>query len=196
MSRHPLLLIMTKQPQVGAVKRRLAKGIGELAAWQFYRRNVFDLIKRLTRVPFWRTKVLITPDRSRYGWPRGLRQIPQGHGDLGARMIAGLNSAPRGTPTIVIGCDIPGISIMHIRQAFDALGHAHATFGPAEDGGYWLVGFSGRQRLWRPFTNVRWSSPHALADTLANFTNKKVAYAARLRDVDDIKSWAWAKGAL
>ncbi|MSO96743.1 MAG: glycosyltransferase [Rhodospirillaceae bacterium] len=196
MSGRPLLLIMTKQPQLGAVKRRLAKGIGEVAAWQFYRRNVFDLLKRLTRVPFWRTQILITPDRARYGWPKGLRQTPQGHGDLGARMLTGLNSAPRGAPTIVIGCDIPAITMTHIRNAFIALRQADAVFGPAEDGGYWLVGFSGRRRFWRPFANVRWSSPHALADTTKNLLGSKISYAARLRDVDDVKSLVLAKGAL
>jgi rSAM/selenodomain-associated transferase 1 len=196
MSRRPILLIMTKQPQLGAVKRRLAKEVGAFAAWQFYRHHVLGLVKRLARKPFWQTHILITPDRSRYGWPAKLHQHPQGHGDLGQRMLAGLLAAPRGTPVIVIGCDIPGINTPHLRQALSKLRHAHAVFGPAEDGGYWLVGFSGRQQLWRPFDQVRWSTPHALADTLVNFVGKKVAYAATLRDVDDAKSLALAKDAL
>jgi glycosyltransferase A (GT-A) superfamily protein (DUF2064 family) len=60
------------------------------------------------------------------------------------------------------------------------------VFGPAEDGGYWLVG----QRRLKPmpdlFRAVRWSTPHALADTLANLrVGETHALVARLADVDD-----------
>jgi hypothetical protein len=51
------------------------------------------------------------------------------------------------------------------------------------DGGYWLVAL-GPRRPARPFAGVRWSSPHALADTLANFRGRRVALLRELRDVD------------
>jgi glycosyltransferase A (GT-A) superfamily protein (DUF2064 family) len=57
------------------------------------------------------------------------------------------------------------------------------VFGPAEDGGYWLVGL-GPCRPARPFAEVRWSTEHALADTLANFAGRRVALLRTLRDVD------------
>jgi glycosyltransferase A (GT-A) superfamily protein (DUF2064 family) len=68
---------------------------------------------------------------------------------------------------ILIGSDIPGLGPADIAAGFRALGKADAVFGPALDGGYWLVGF-GPRRPHCPFAKVRWSSPHALADTLAN----------------------------
>jgi hypothetical protein len=188
--RRPWLLIMTKLPQMGAVKRRLARDIGALAATRFYRGNLFRLLSWARRAPFWRARLLVTPDRARYGWPRGLETLPQGHGELGARMLAGLAAAPRGVPVVVIGCDIPGIETSHLRAAFAALRAADAVFGPARDGGYWLVGTSGRRRWWRPFAKVRWSTPHALADTLENFRHRSVGRVATLQDVDDLKSFA------
>ena len=56
----------------------------------------------------------------------------------------------------------------HIAAAFRLLGRHDLVFGPAEDGGFWLVGARRRPRLPPLFGQVRWSSPHALADTLAD----------------------------
>ena len=63
------------------------------------------------------------------------------------------------------------------------LGSADAAFGPAADGGYWLVALSPRRPA-RPFAAVRWSSEHALADTLANFSGRRIALLRTLHDVD------------
>jgi hypothetical protein len=60
------------------------------------------------------------------------------------------------------------------------------VFGPAEDGGYWLVGL-GARRPPDPFGGVRWSTPHALADTLARLrapVRRRAVLLRRLRDVD------------
>ena len=84
---------------------------------------------------------------------------------------------------VLVGSDIPGLARSDIAAAFRALGRAQAVFGPAEDGGYWLVGLGPRRPL-RPFGVVRWSTAHALADTLANFHGRRVALLRRLRDVD------------
>ncbi len=62
-------------------------------------------------------------------------------------------------------------------------------FGPAANGGYWLVGPRRRPRFFDPFVNVRWSSEHALADTLANLAGKEVAMLWPLSDIDDGPSW-------
>jgi glycosyltransferase A (GT-A) superfamily protein (DUF2064 family) len=84
---------------------------------------------------------------------------------------------------ILIGSDIPGLGPTDIAAGFRALGRADAVFGPALDGGYWLVGF-GPRRPHRPFAKVRWSGPHALADTLVHFHRHRVALLPPKRDVD------------
>jgi len=73
--------------------------------------------------------------------------------------------------------------------AFHALGKSDAVFGPAIDGGYWLVGLA-PIRPARPFANVRWSTSHTLSDTLANFTNRHVAFLRTLADVDTAADYA------
>jgi glycosyltransferase A (GT-A) superfamily protein (DUF2064 family) len=65
------------------------------------------------------------------------------------------------------------------------------VFGPAEDGGYWLVGQRRLRALPDLFRGVRWSSPHALADTLANLAPGQThALVATLTDVDDGGAYA------
>jgi glycosyltransferase A (GT-A) superfamily protein (DUF2064 family) len=92
-------------------------------------------------------------------------------------------------PVVIIGSDIPGISAEHIAAAFRLLGRHDAVFGPAEDGGYWLVGLRRRPKVPRAFADVRWSGPHALADTLRNLRAFSVGFVERLADVDDEADW-------
>jgi glycosyltransferase A (GT-A) superfamily protein (DUF2064 family) len=84
---------------------------------------------------------------------------------------------------VLIGSDIPDAGPADVRAAFIAMGNSQAAFGPAADGGYWLVALSPRRPA-RPFAAVRWSSEHALADTLANFAGRRVALLRTLHDVD------------
>ena len=129
----------------------------------------------------------VSPDRegmrSRI-WPADLARLPQGRGNLGQRMAGVFDAMPKG-PVLIIGADIPGICKSHIAQAFRALGPSDAVFGPATDGGYWLMGLK-RTRARPPalFANVRWSSRHALADSMASLPGYWIALADSLSDVD------------
>lgn len=174
------LIVFARAPRLGAVKRRLARGIGARAALDFHRAQLAALLGAVARDRRWRTILAVTPDRARVRWPRRVVVRPQGRGDLGQRMARALAPHRR---AVLVGCDIPGIGAADIAAAFRALGHADAVFGPSEDGGYWLVGL-GPRRPARPFAGVRWSSAAALSDTLANFAGRRVALLRRLRDVD------------
>jgi len=195
------LVIFARTPRRGAVKRRLAADIGDGPALAFYRRTLHDVTRRLGGDPRWRTWLAVTPDGDAFRpglWPSvpGVGLIPQGHGDLGARMARPLAELPPG-PVIVVGTDIPDIAPRHIADGFAALGTHDFVFGPAADGGYWLVG--ARRRPSVPgglFRDVRWSTEHALADTLASLPGKaRVAMLGELDDVDSGAAWAaWREG--
>ena len=179
------LVVFARAPQLGRVKRRLARGIGPGAALAFYRRTLATVLRRVACDPRWRTVLAVTPDRAAKSariWPVKLARHGQGQGDLGARMARSLREH-RG-PICIIGADIPGLAARHVWRAFQALGAAEFVFGPAEDGGYWLIG--ARTRLpYAPFNKVRWSTSHALADTLKNLGNRRIAVVDILADVDD-----------
>jgi rSAM/selenodomain-associated transferase 1 len=179
-------IVFARAPRLGVGKRRLARDVGDRAALRFHIATLTRLLLGLAADRRFRTVVALTPDRARLRLPGGAgrhaARIDQGHGDLAQRMARALRRFPRGRAAI-IGCDIPGAGADDLRAAFRALGRAQAAFGPAEDGGYWLVAL-GPRRPAHPFARVRWSGPHALADTRRNFRGRTVALLRRLRDVD------------
>jgi rSAM/selenodomain-associated transferase 1 len=174
------VVVFARAPRLGAVKRRLARDIGDRAAFRFHVATLTRLLRGLAAEKRFRTVLAITPDRARGSFQ--VQQVPQGHGDLGLRMHRVFWRFPCGRVAI-IGCDIPDAGPKDLLAAFRALGSADAVFGPSADGGYWLVAMSSRRPA-RPFARVRWSTEHALADTLANFTGRRVAMLRTLHDVD------------
>ena len=177
---------MVKEPRPGRVKTRLAGDIGTTTAAWWFRHQCNSLIRNM-RDPRWQTVLAVSPDRegaqSRV-WPADLARWPQGRGNLGDRMAGVFDAMPKG-PVLIIGSDIPGIRRFHIVHAFRALGASDAVFGPAPDGGFWLVGLK-RTRPRPPdlFANVRWSSEHALADSMATLAGYWIALTDSLSDVD------------
>jgi uncharacterized protein len=186
MRRH--LVLFARAPGLGRGKRRLARAIGDVAASRFERLMIARLLRRLAGDPRWRMRIGVTPDRAcpeARNWRRGIEVAPQGRDDLGCRMRRAIAAAPPG-PVVLIGSDIPAIEARHIAAAFRLLGKKDVVFGPAVDGGFWLVGARRRPRLPSLFERVRWSSAHALADTLAGLSpGTTVGFVDTLEDVDD-----------
>jgi hypothetical protein len=180
------LVIFARSPRLGAVKRRLARDIGAVAAWRFYSAVLQRMVMRLARDARWDCSLAITGGPAR--WPAHVRRIVQGRGNLGVRMDRVMRALPPG-PVVIIGTDIPDIAPRHVVAAFAALGRVDAVFGPADDGGYWLIGL--RRRPFMPCISgpVRWSSAHALADTRALLGPRvRTVLLETLIDVDDGKS--------
>lgn len=185
------LVIFTRQPRIGVGKRRLAAQVGDVAAWRFQRWALAQLHRELGRDPRWTTWLGVTPDpaahSARDAWMTGARRVGQGGGDLGARMTRIVGRLPPGA-VVIIGSDAPQVRRPDIAAAFAALRRWGTVFGPALDGGYWLVGLAGRSRRAPPFEAVRWSTAHALADTLANLPAPPAPPLRTLEDVDDAAS--------
>ncbi|WOF73133.1 TIGR04282 family arsenosugar biosynthesis glycosyltransferase [Parvibaculaceae bacterium PLY_AMNH_Bact1] len=190
---------MSKAPRMGNVKTRLAKDIGAAEALRFYKTNTVELLRNVGSDPRWATVIAAAPDVSAPEtgfWPDEMPRVPQGEGDLGARMDGVMQIMPLG-PVVLIGCDIPNVTDTRIAAAFKALGNHDAVFGPAEDGGYWLVGLKRFPRVRSIFGNVRWSTEHALADTRANLKGARVALLDTLPDIDtgaDYERWKATHG--
>lgn len=180
------MVIMAKAPALGRAKTRLAREIGPRAA---------TICRQMLQQTFveaagpWRLVVAATPAAALHSWrrfwPRRAELVAQSDGDLGDRLRA-VERRVRGGPIVFLGGDLPGLRRRHLRQAFRALGRADAVFGPAEDGGYWLVGLARRRSANGMFADVRWSTEHALADTRASLPAAfRVSFLETLRDVDE-----------
>lgn len=186
--RQKQLYVMVKEPRPGRVKSRLGRDIGFVEATWWFRHQVASLLRKVTGDTRWQSFLAVAPDiagmQSRV-WPDHMPRVPQGLGDLGDRMRRIFARAPNG-PVVIIGGDIPGITQAALAEAFDALGGNDVVFGPAPDGGYWLVGLArGKIKLHRGFLqDVRWSSEYALADSISSARGLKVALIRELADVD------------
>jgi len=174
---------MVKAPVAGRSKTRLGREIGMVpAAW--WARHQLASLARALRDPRWQTVLAVAPDRAvESAALPSLPRVPQGRGDLGDRMAHVLRRFPG--PTLIIGADVPGITPADISAGFTALGSHDVVLGPAHDGGYWAIGLKRTRPLPpRLFDGVRWSSEHALADTLATLDARRVAFLPTLHDVD------------
>lgn len=183
----PLLAIFTKAPIMGKTKTRLAADIGQVHAWRIYRAMCAKIFRNCTD-PRWDTVLYITPDDktlSTYGgiWPAHMPRIPQGSGDLSARSARIFSNSG---PLVVIGTDTPQQNRNDIAKAFKALKTHKAVFGPASDGGFWLMGFGGPAPN-HMFENIRWSHPKTLEDMQSKIQGP-VAHLRTLTDVDDAKA--------
>ena len=193
------LVIFARQPLLGKTKSRLAADIGAIAAHKFYRKTLHRTAWNLGRDHRWKTWLSATPDISAINkrlWPipPNIALFGQGRGNIGTRMSRVFNALPAG-PIVIIGSDIPSIQKSDIQTAFKALGHNSFVFGPAFDGGYWLIGLNSVTTLpMNLFKNVHWSSPNALSDTLINIPNRfRVQILKKHLDIDDGKAWHYWK---
>jgi hypothetical protein len=188
------LLVFLKHPTPGKVKTRLAAVLGEQAAADLYagwigmvleqlqpRRNQVQLVSCYTGG--------VLAD-FRPWLPLADQWWPQGEGDLGERLAASFHRAHQdGKPVLAIGTDCLEIEPELVMEALTALKTHDAVFGPATDGGYYLVG-SARQ-LVGFFTGIRWSAPQTLADSLAHCQshNWKVHLLPPRQDIDTWADW-------
>lgn len=189
-----LLIIFTRNPQLGKCKTRLAATVGDEAAL-----NIYIFLLKHT--------VVITQDlsmdkqvyyseavRKNDLWSETIYTKKQQVGDnLGIRMRNAFDEGFRDgyEKIVLIGSDMYDLNKDDLRKAFDALAENNFVIGPALDGGYYLMGL---QKV-RPelFQNKNWGTSSVLNDTLSNLKNEKVFLLPKLNDVDlyeDIKDVA------
>jgi rSAM/selenodomain-associated transferase 1 len=189
--RRARLVVFAKAPVIGGAKTRLAAGIGKVAAWRRHRAMTARILRQV-RDPRWRTILAVSPDRALHrrfpgvwpgAWSGDVERMAQGAGDLGLRQARAFTGP---APTLVIGTDAPQITRGDIARAFGTLKRHDAVIGPAEDGGYWLLGLA-RPAPSGLFEAIRWSTARTRADLevrLAAFGFSRIARLRPLRDVD------------
>ena len=175
-----MVVVFARAPRLGTVKRRLARAIGDRAALRFHLSTLTALLRDLKSDGRFDVVLALTPDRARVRLPIRVAHADQGHGDLGRRMARALGKYRR---VALMGCDIPMATAADARAAFRRLGTADAVFGPAQDGGYWLIAL-GPRRPADLFGATRWSTGHALADTLLQYRHRRTGLLRCLADVD------------
>ncbi len=185
-----LLIIFYRNPELGKVKTRLAKTLGDEKALAIYLKlssHTRAITENLAidKVIYY-SNFVDTED----AWPNTTFQKKLQNGnDLGEKMnnafVEGFQS--RYERVCIIGTDCLELSKDIIQQAFDQLVCYDAVIGPAKDGGYYLLGM--KKPMPELFKNKAWSSDTVATDTIQNFKDLSLSYAqlAVLTDVDEEK---------
>ncbi|MEX2526372.1 MAG: TIGR04283 family arsenosugar biosynthesis glycosyltransferase [Gemmatimonadota bacterium] len=194
--KHGRILLFTKAPRPGSVKTRLAREMGDEAACAIYRQMGADTVTALAGLPY-PLEVRYTPDDSqaeqevrRWLEPQGATHfVPQGPGDLGARMAAAISQGVGdGRRVCVVGADLPQMNPQLIVEAYSAMDNgADLVLGPALDGGYYLLATGALHP--QLFHGMEWSQARVLQETLARAHNLdlSVYLLPPLRDVDTLE---------
>ncbi|MCG1036133.1 TIGR04282 family arsenosugar biosynthesis glycosyltransferase [Polaribacter sargassicola] len=180
-----LLLIFTRNPELGKAKTRLAKTVGDVTALEIYKfllQKTKEVSSKVTadKAVYYSVKV-----RENDIWDSNIFQKHQQEGeDLGLRM---LNAFKDGfdsgyNKVMIIGSDLYDLTPENIEKAFEKLDTNDVVIGPAEDGGYYLLGMNSLQE--KVFKNKNWGSETVRKDTLEDLQDKKVFLLEELNDVD------------
>jgi uncharacterized protein len=192
--RDDALIVMARYPRPGAVKTRLAAAIGDDAAAMLYRAFLDDLRARLSDASRWALHWAFAPASSAFAaeFAGDCPAFPQADGDLGARMSAAMRRvlSEGARRVVLIGSDVPHVSAGILDDAFGRLtDRADLVLGPAEDGGYYLIG----ARTVPPvFDGPHWGGTDVLATTLeaARRAGLETQLVDTLYDIDDVTALA------
>lgn len=186
-----LLLIFTRNPELGKVKTRLAKTVGEEAALNIYKfllHHTKEVTQKIAcdKAVYYSVKV-----RENDIWDASIYQKHSQFGeDLGVRMYNAFQNGFDNNyeKVLIVGSDLFDLEEKHVNEAFEKLDSNDVVIGPAEDGGYYLLGM----KVMHPavFQNKEWGTSTVRQDTLNDLQNVSVHLLETLNDVDvfdDIK---------
>jgi hypothetical protein len=167
----PRLVLFARYPTAGACKTRLIPALGPAGAADLHRRLTERTmaVLRASRAPV--TVAFTGASAAQFAAWLGpdVGLVEQVEGDLTARLMACLDPAP----VIFFGADTPDLAPQHVEAAIAALERHDIVIGPAEDGGYYLIGM--RTALPELLTDMPWSTDQVLPETLARLVRRGIA---------------------
>ena len=179
-----LLIVFVKNIILGKVKTRLAKTIGDVGAFNIYY-ELFSITEEASQKVHVDRHVYFSDVIIPSKWEGDKKFVQEGE-DLGIKMQnAFQNGFDEGYENILlIGSDLPNISKEIIDSGFESLINNDLVFGPAEDGGYYLIGMSKMNSS--IFEEKPWSQSELLAITLAQLKEQQQAIGLieTLNDID------------
>lgn len=190
------VIVFIKNPELGKVKTRLAKTIGDQKALEIYN-ALTDYTRKVLlevdcdRFVFYDQDILIDDD-----WGADLfHKRTQHPGNLGDRMQDAFSSLLKHhEKVLIIGSDCPHLMPKHIQQAFASLDQTDLVFGPSLDGGYYLLGMKSMQNY--VFEDIPWSTASVYGNSLTKVLARghTLSELEHLTDIDyedDLKLVDW-----
>lgn len=181
------LIIFVRKPELGKVKTRLAATMGEEKALEVYvqlleHTNQISNSVNADKFVFYFNKI---EENDLWSSDTFVKKL-QSEGDLGEKMCSAFSTLfDEGyKQVVIIGSDCPQLTTEIIEDAFDMLQQNDAVLGPANDGGYYLLGI---KKLYAVlFSNIKWSTDQVLSQTLAacDIAGLSNGLLPELRDID------------
>ena len=191
------LIIFAKLPEPGKVKTRLAADLGNERAAEIYSQLARDIISRVSESDHYQTYIFYDPPEKKAevaGWlndsidPEAVSFFPQQGVILGERISLAFEKvfSSNADRSVIIGTDCTDLTRELIEDSFKALRVYDAVIGPAEDGGYYLLGLN----RFRPelFQDIEWSTRHVLGQTVERLQESGLRYKVlkTLSDIDNL----------
>ena len=185
------LLIFIKNAEKGKVKTRLAQSVGDDKALQIYQALLGYTRSIALNIDADRLLFYSNFVDQNDAWPNDqFHKLVQTGSDLGARMQQGfVNALAKHQKAVIIGSDCATLTVEIVQQAFQALDQYDYVIGPAQDGGYYLLGMS--QPSPSLFEDMAWSTDQVLPTTLNRIQQLQRNYflLPELSDIDYAEDW-------
>ena len=189
------LLIFVKYPEPGRVKTRLAEDLGHEKAAEIYASMAESVIHNLSKSKNYKTLIFFDPpDRKREmeNWlGKRYQLLAQEVNSLGERMLNAFDKtfSLGADKAVIIGTDCLEITEEIISRAFQSLDEMDVVLGPAEDGGYYLLGM--KESIPEIFDDITWSTSQVLGQTINKIKTMglKFSLLKTLRDIDTISDF-------
>ena len=183
-----LIIVFVRSPEIGKVKTRLARSIGDQSALNVYKillKHTAAVLRDLSfdKVVYFSEKI----DNNDF-WENSLfeKKLQKG-ADLGERMHHAFDTAfNKGyKKVLIIGSDLFDLTSSLITSAFEALETYDISIGPSLDGGYYLLGMKKLQP--EIFKNKKWGTDSVLENTLQDLKKQKIKLLKALNDIDTLE---------
>ncbi|WP_431156648.1 TIGR04282 family arsenosugar biosynthesis glycosyltransferase [Winogradskyella poriferorum] len=181
-----LVIVFVKNRKLGTVKTRLAKTIGDIGAFEVYS-ELLKITEKETSALTVDKHIYYSNSVEHVQWPNDYKTIQSGS-NLGEKMYNAFKDGFKlgYKKVVLIGSDLPTISASIIENGIQALDSNDVVFGPAEDGGYYLVGLNKLNEY--IFENKPWSKPNLLVTTLTELKVSNYSYHL-LKTLNDIDTY-------
>jgi rSAM/selenodomain-associated transferase 1 len=184
------LILFIKYPVLGQVKTRIAEALGNYFAFGLYKSLLAD-ISDLTRQINAETIIVYSgPEGVTFNEFSGITCILQRGNNIGERMYnAFMDIFSTGSgKCLLIGGDIPDITVEILHEGYDILERADIVLGPTTDGGYYCIGIKEGSLKSTFFQNIPWGSSLVFTETINRIKEAGLSWTSLpvLSDLDEI----------
>lgn len=187
------LIIFLKYPEPGKVKTRLAKDVGAVKAADIYSNMTSTIIQNVLDPQNYNTAIFYDPPEKETevkNWlgEKELLYFPQEGRSLGDKISNAFREifSEGSEKTVIIGSDCIDVNAETINNTIELLNYSDIVVGPAEDGGYYLLGAS--QFNPQIFEDIDWSTDRVLGQTIEKIKENNLKYRLlkTLKDIDTV----------